>query len=334
MNLKDILAPVSHEMGQLENYMVEYLLTPNEPTNDIIRHIFASGGKRVRPALFFTVAQAIGYKGENLYPIAAVCEYIHTASLLHDDVIDDSTLRRGRKTTNSIWGDASAVLSGDLIYSAACRLMVKTGSLPLIDTFAECIRYMSESELFQLELLWNVNVTREQYEKVIEGKTACLFAASCETPLFLSPEFKEDRVLQHAFQQYGTHLGYAFQLADDLLDYTSDKSTLGKPTLADLKEGKSTLPILLGSSQDNVAGKELEILSKQILDSAETTEEMEEKLLELVEASGGLKLATQEAMNRAEKAIQSLEVAKKQLKNTEPIEKLESLAMFVVERNK
>lgn len=181
----NILAPVVQELQALEPLLIQYLLTPNEPTNQVISHIFSSGGKRVRPALFLLTAQLIGYKGEHQFPIASVCEYIHTASLLHDDVIDNSSLRRNKPTTNSVWGDETAVLAGDLVYSAACRLMVKTQSLPLIDTFAECIRFMSESELFQLELLWKIDTTQEQYSRVVAGKTAALFEASCKTPGYL-----------------------------------------------------------------------------------------------------------------------------------------------------
>ncbi len=116
---------ITSDLESLEKKLVEYLLTPNEPTNQVLSHIFSSGGKRIRPAIFLLCSQLIDYDGEHKYPIASVCEYIHTASLLHDDVIDNSTLRRNKPTVNSVWGDETAVLSGDLIYSAACRLMVK-----------------------------------------------------------------------------------------------------------------------------------------------------------------------------------------------------------------
>lgn len=233
---------IANELRLLEPKLSEYLLTPSQPTNQIISHIIASGGKRIRPGLFLLCCNLINYTGEHRHPIAAVCEYIHTASLLHDDVIDNSQERRGKPTVNSKWGDETAVLSGDLIYAAACRLMVKTGSLALIDTFAECIRFMSESELFQLELLWNASTTHGDYLRVVKGKTACLFAAACQTPAFLGGQ---PETVSNALSEFGESLGMAFQIADDCLDYTSNQTDFGKPAVSDIFEGKVTLPLLI-----------------------------------------------------------------------------------------
>lgn len=297
----------------LEPLLVEYLLTPNEPTNDVLRHIFSAGGKRVRPGLFLLFCQLINYDGPHKMPIAAVCEYIHTASLLHDDVIDNSTLRRGKATANSIWGDETAVLAGDLIYSAACRLMVKTRSLELIDTFAECIRFMSESELFQLELLWKNDVTKIQYERVVQGKTAILFEASCKTPGYLKE--LPDEICNH-LGSYGHHLGYVFQFADDILDYIGDAEVVGKSVASDLRSGKITLPVLCGlEAERKMPHQPLKTLINKVLDEGDCSEADLTAIIDLVRASGGVSLALEHGRSHVNAARNALQKAFELLPN-------------------
>lgn len=301
------------ELKNLEPLLVEYLLTPNEPTNDVLRHIFAAGGKRVRPGLFLLVSKLIQYSGEHRMPIAAVCEYIHTASLLHDDVIDNSTLRRGKPTANSVWGDETAVLAGDLIYSAACRLMVKTRSLELIDTFAECIRFMSESELFQLELLWKSDVTQQQYERVVHGKTAILFEASCKTPAFLAqlPASVSDEL-----GKYGKHLGFVFQIADDILDYTGSASEVGKNVAADLLAGKATLPVLLGMHAESRLPENERPLTAgvaKVLTHGECSDSELQDIIARVESTGGIESARHIARSHVQSACEAINCAVNQM---------------------
>lgn len=340
--MQRLLAPVASDLGALEPRLVEYLLTPNEPTNQVIRHIFASGGKRVRPALFLLSCQAMGYAGPHAFPIAAVCEYIHTASLLHDDVIDDSTVRRGKPTANSVWGDETAVLAGDLIYSAACRLMVKTGSLSLIDTFAECIRFMSESELYQLDLLWKANTTRAQYERVVAGKTAALFEASCRTPGYLAdlPE-----AVVAGFGAYGRSLGFAFQIADDCLDYEGEEGEVGKSVTADLLEGKVTLPLILALEAARAGGGRFaafQSLVSSILETGEADADAKKALVEGVHATGGLREAKAIARSHAQNGREALLAARDALAarghlpttHAPALESLLGLLDFVVERRK
>ncbi len=304
------------ELSTLEPLLVEYLLTPNEPTNDVLRHIFSAGGKRVRPGLFLLIAKLIGYDGSHKMPIAAVCEYIHTASLLHDDVIDSSTLRRGKPTANSIWGDETAVLAGDLIYSAACRLMVKTRSLDLIDTFAECIRFMSESELFQLELLWKKDITKQQYERVVQGKTAILFEASCKTPGFLANLTSETC---NALGAYGHHLGYVFQFADDILDYVGSAESIGKSVASDLRCGKVTLPVLCGLDLERgQRNQPLTELVGHALTSGECNDNDLQKIIEIVRTSGGVEHAIEEGRRHVNAAQQALRRAFDNISPTHP----------------
>lgn len=302
--MQNFFETTKSDLKLLEPLLVEYLLTPNEPTNDVLRHIFSAGGKRVRPSLFLLVSKLIGYDGCHKMQIAAVCEYIHTASLLHDDVIDNSTLRRGKPTANSIWGDETAVLAGDLIYSAACRLMVRTRSLELIDTFAECIRLMSESELFQLELLWKQDITKQQYERVVEGKTAILFEASCKTPGFLKELSSEQCAWLGA---YGHHLGFVFQFADDVLDYVGNPDHVGKSVAADLRSGKITLPVLCGLETER--GKSETPLTKlvnTVLQNGQCSDDELQKIIELVKSTNGVVRALEHGQSHVRAAKESI----------------------------
>lgn len=280
------VAVISQELESLEKNLVQYLLTPNETTNEIIAHIFSCGGKRLRPALFYLCSKLIGYQGEHLHAIAAVCEYIHAASLLHDDVIDNSQMRRNKPSTNSIWGDETAVLVGDLTYAAACRLMVKTQSLELIDCFAECIRFMSESELFQLDLLWKADTTRQDYLRLVSGKTACLFEASCQTPAFLLDKVHADKdsEIQKSLGIFGRNLGFVFQIVDDCLDYSQDEKTLGKPVAQDIFQGKITFPLIY--ALENCQTGTVQDLVQKVIDNCDTSDEIKRQLVERVNALG------------------------------------------------
>lgn len=249
-----LLARYQNELEELKSHMTSFLLTKVEPVNSIIETVFQRTGKMIRPALFFNSCALFNYNGSHYFPIAAVCEYIHVASLLHDDVIDKADVRRSIPTLNQLMGNEAAVLMGDLIYSTACRLMVATQSLPLIDAFAECIRAMSESELLQLSLLWKSDLSKEDYFQVIEGKTSVLLAASVSTPGHLS---HQDGVLLDVLNEYGKHLGRIFQIVDDCFDYVSSQELIGKKTLSDLLEGKVTLPLILGLNSNREVAKEL-----------------------------------------------------------------------------
>lgn len=290
-----------HDVKTLESNLVEYLKTSNKPINDILQHIFSSGGKRIRPTIFLLCAKLLNYTDAHKFPIAAVCEYIHTASLLHDDVIDNSTLRRNKPTVNSIWGDETAVLAGDLIYSTACRLMVKTKNLDLIDTFAECIRFMSECELYQLEMLWNSHINESEYEHLISGKTAILFEASAKTPGYLANSRPE---IIELLSEFGKNLGMAFQISDDCLDYTATQESAGKPISADILDGKITLPLIYAIQTNN--NELIEIVHK-IIESGSALEKEKSRLRNLIVETGGLKKAKDRARTHITTAIQAIE---------------------------
>lgn len=209
--------------------------------NQISEHIIAAGGKRLRPMLVVLVARALGHCGNDAHTLAAIIEFIHTSTLLHDDVVDESDLRRGRKTANALWGNAPSVLVGDFLYSRAFQLMVELDSMPVMRTLADTTNRIAEGEVLQLLHLHNPDTDEAAYLRVIERKTAVLFAAA--TGLAARLAGADDRTQQHLYD-YGLNLGMAFQIADDVLDYTGDAEALGKNLGDDLAEGKATLPVI------------------------------------------------------------------------------------------
>ena len=211
-------------------------------------YIIASGGKRLRPALLILAAGSCGYGGRHHHQLAAVIEFIHTATLLHDDVVDDSHLRRGRATANSTFGNAAAVLVGDFLYSRAFQMMVEAGSMRIMQVLADATNAIAEGEVMQLLHVHNAEVNEQDYLRVIRAKTARLFEAAGRLGAILAgaPPAQED-----ALADYGMHLGTAFQLVDDILDYSGDLAQTGKNLGDDLAEGKTTLPMIYAMRRGN-----------------------------------------------------------------------------------
>lgn len=216
----------------------------------IAEHIIGGGGKRLRPMLHVLAARAAGYDGDQHIKLAAVIEFIHTSTLLHDDVVDESGLRRGRQTANALWGNSASVLVGDFLYSRAFQLMVDLDSMPVMRVLADTTNTIAEGEVLQLLNIGKADIGQAAYLNVIERKTAVLFAAATELGGLLAG--LPDAQVQ-ALRQYGMKLGYAFQIADDLLDYTADSATLGKNIGDDLAEGKTTLPMILAMAEADTA---------------------------------------------------------------------------------
>ena len=214
--------------------------------NQIADHIIASGGKRLRPMLHVLAAGAAGYHGEHHVKLAAIIEFIHTSTLLHDDVVDESDLRRGRETANALWGNAASVLVGDFLYSRSFQLMVELDDMRIMRILADTTNTIAEGEVLQLLNIGNADVSEAAYLAVIERKTAVLFAAATELGGLLGGL---PQVQIADLRRYGMELGYAFQIADDLLDYTGDAGALGKNIGDDLAEGKPTLPLIYALEQ-------------------------------------------------------------------------------------
>ncbi len=220
----------------------------------VAEYIVAGGGKRLRPTLLLLVARAAGYRGTDHHVLAAVVEMIHTATLLHDDVVDESSLRRGRSTANAVFGNAASVLVGDFLYSRAFQLMVGTGRMRVLEILSDATNVIAEGEVLQLMHAGDASVDEDTYVEVIQRKTAKLFEASARLGAVLGGT---DAATEDALARYGMHLGTAFQIQDDVLDYAGDTATIGKNLGDDLAEGKMTLPLIRALAQagaDEAAG--------------------------------------------------------------------------------
>ncbi|MDX1795438.1 MAG: polyprenyl synthetase family protein, partial [Hydrogenovibrio sp.] len=240
MTLTDIQALISDDIAKTDRLILDKLSSDVVLINQIGHYIINSGGKRLRPLLVLLCARACDYRGEQHLTMAAVIEFIHTSTLLHDDVVDESTTRRGNKTANEVWGNAASVLVGDFLYSRSFEMMVEPGSMKIMEIMSETTNVIAEGEVLQLLNCHDADTTVERYLEVIHRKTAKLFEAAA----MLGPVLAEKPELEAAFANYGKHLGAAFQLIDDALDYMADEAELGKNIGDDLAEGKPTLPLI------------------------------------------------------------------------------------------
>ncbi len=236
-----VRALAAADMSRVDALIRSRLASDVALIHQIAEYIIGAGGKRLRPMLHVLAARAAGYHGDESVTLAAVIEFIHTATLLHDDVVDDSALRRGRKTANAVWGNAASVLVGDFLYSRAFQLMVELDRMRVMRILADTTNAIAEGEVLQLLNIGNPDTDEAAYLRVIERKTAVLFAAATELGGVLAglPAAQEQ-----ALRRYGMELGFAFQIADDLLDFIADSTTLGKNVGDDLAEGKPTLPVI------------------------------------------------------------------------------------------
>jgi len=240
-NFTEIQALMKSELDLMNKILVDRLDSNVGLINQMSHYIINSGGKRIRPLLLLICAKATEYEGDYHYSMAVVIELIHTATLLHDDVVDQSKTRRGHETANELWGNAPSVLVGDFLYSRAFEIMVEPNSMSIMRILSKATNQISEGEVLQLLNIKNAKVTQTEYFKVIERKTACLFKAACQIAAILS---KSDQQTINALGSFGMHLGNAFQIIDDTLDYESDSSIIGKEIGDDLSEGKVTLPMI------------------------------------------------------------------------------------------
>lgn len=291
--------------------------------NHIGRYLQLSGGKRIRPALLILVARALGAESvERIIRMATVMEFLHTATLIHDDIIDDSDIRRGKPSVRSQWGNDIAVLSGDWLYMSAFENTLKERSFEILDILTRVTRQMTEGELMQLDLRGRVDISVEEYLNIVHRKTAFLISACCEIGAILASATREE---QYLMQQFGLKIGVAFQLADDLLDFTSSTERLGKPAASDLRQGKLTLPLIYLRDQSDE--KVLNMIRSIIIEKDFISVDRDE-LIKLVESTGALARARAELhryANEAQKLLFSI---------TDSIHKraLYSISNFIVGR--
>ena len=257
-----ILAPISDQMQAMDQVIREQLKSEVALISQISEYIIGAGGKRLRPALLLLLAGAGGYQGPDHLTLAAVVEFIHTATLLHDDVVDESSLRRGRSTANALYGNAASVLVGDFLYSRAFQMMVGVNSMPVMKVLADATNVIAEGEVLQLLNVHDPEVDEARYMQVIRYKTAQLFEASARLAAILCDA---ELALQEQWAAFGRHLGTAFQLIDDVLDYSGVTGEIGKNVGDDLREGKATLPLIYLLAQGSAAQRRL--ISNAITDS-------------------------------------------------------------------
>jgi octaprenyl-diphosphate synthase len=251
--LDAIIAPVVEELRQVERVLREGVRSVAPAISQIGDHVFSGGGKRLRPALVLLSSRMCGYRGPRAIQIAAAAENLHTATLIHDDVVDGASLRRGRLSANAQFGPKLSVLVGDFLYAICCQTLVEDGSPDVLAIFAESIRSMAEGEVLQLSRSFDLDLTEASYFQVIERKTGTLIAACTEAGAILGGVTRAER---RALREYGREIGLAFQLVDDALDYLGSGSELGKAPLADAAEGKITLPLITTLKRCSVAERE------------------------------------------------------------------------------
>ena len=250
MSLEHLYAPIAADMRAVDGVIRERLHSEVVLIRQVAEYIIGAGGKRLRPALVLFSAGALGYRGSHHRELAAVVEFIHTATLLHDDVVDESDLRRGNRTANALFGNAASVLVGDFLYSRAFQMMVSVGSMRIQQVLADATNTIAEGEVLQLLNCHNADIDIPQYLRVIRYKTAKLFEAAARLGAILSGAPAE---VEEGLARYGMHLGTAFQLVDDVLDYSGDEDATGKHLGDDLAEGKPTLPLIHAMQQGNAA---------------------------------------------------------------------------------
>lgn len=291
-------AAVESEFAAVNQMIVDRLHSDVELVENIGHYIVEGGGKRLRPVVALLGAMACGYSGQRHIAAAVVVEFIHTATLLHDDVVDLSTLRRGRKTANAQWGNAPSVLVGDFIYSRAFQMLVELGDLQIMQVMADATNVIAEGEVEQLVNAGNGQLGEPAYYSVIYKKTAKLFEAAAQLGGCVAGA---DAAQQQALADYGRHLGNAFQIVDDLLDYCGDEGEIGKSLGDDLAEGKMTLPLIY--ARDNSSAAEAELIAEAIASKAG---EQFVAVVAVVEGSGALEYCRSAAARQVELAKQAL----------------------------
>jgi len=289
---------------------------------DIGKHTLLSHGKLLRPLLFVLSCDLCEHEGEDVYRLSTIFEYIHTASLLHDDVLDNAEVRRKQPSANQVWGNHAAVLAGDFLYSKALTIAVQADSIPFLSKLTETTLRMTEGQILEFAHTNDWETTRDQYLEIITAKTAVLISAACGCGAIISGA---DRTTQEALSQFGLNAGIAFQLIDDLLDYTSSEKVFGKPVGKDLQEGKVTLPLIYTLSQlkpserKRVAG---------LLSSTVAADTDYEEILDIVRNGGALDRIRKEAQGYVDLALRALDL----FPDTETKQHIKTLSQHIIDR--
>lgn len=316
-----IVTPIAADMDAVNAVIRRQLHSDVPLVNQIAEYIISAGGKRIRPMLVLLVANAYDYRGAHHHNLAAVIEFIHTATLLHDDVVDESSLRRGRQTANAMFGNAASVLVGDFVYSRAFQMMITVGNMHVMQILANATNVIAEGEVLQLLNMHDPNVTEERYLQVIRSKTAKLFEAAAQLGALIAGA--TDSVIE-ASAEYGRSLGTAFQLIDDVLDYSGNEADIGKNVGDDLREGKPTLPLIYLMQHGTPKQRQL---VRACIENGD--EQHFDEILAAITGSGALDYTKREAEKAAQRAANSISsFPVSQFKDS-----LIQLCAFAVDRN-
>jgi len=320
MDIQAVRALLKEDMQAVDQLIHQQLRSEVVLINQISAYIVNSGGKRLRPALVLLAARACNYVGNRHIDVAAIVEFIHTATLLHDDVVDASDLRRGQETANAVWGNEASVLVGDFLYSRAFQMMVDIGSMRVMAILADTTNTIAEGEVMQLLNCNDPDTSEERYMRVIYCKTAKLFEAATQLGAVLAERPSSEI---QALADYGLHLGTAFQLVDDLLDYSESSAEIGKNVGDDLAEGKPTLPLIY--AMRNGSSVQTQLIRQAIEQGAR---ENIDAVIEAIETTGAIAYTAQLAQQEADRAISALQL----LSNSSYKQALVGLAEFSVNR--
>ncbi|MBS9783092.1 MAG: octaprenyl diphosphate synthase [Pasteurella sp.] len=322
LSLEQIQALIKDDMQGVNQAILDQLNSDVVLINQLGHYIISGGGKRIRPLIALLSAKALGYQGQDHITCATFIEFVHTATLLHDDVVDESDMRRGKETANALFGNAASVLVGDFIYTRSFQMMTSVNSLDVLKVMSNATNVIAEGEVQQLMNCNDPNTTEQSYMQVIYGKTARLFEAATQCAAIVS---KATPQMEKALQDYGCYLGTAFQLIDDILDYSANAEKLGKNIGDDLAEGKPTLPLLHAMQQGNA---EESALIREAIEQGGKRDALDQ-ILAIMQKYQSLDYAMKRAKEEAQKAVDAIQI----LPETEYKQALISLAYLSVDRN-
>ena len=295
-----MMSLVADDMNAVNSVILERMQSKIPLIPELAGHLIAGGGKRMRPMLTLACAELLEYPGTRHHKLAAAVEFIHTATLLHDDVVDGSGMRRGRKTANIIWGNSASVLVGDFLFSRSFELMVEDGSLKVLRILSNASAVIAEGEVNQLTAQRRVETDEDHYLEIIGAKTAALFAAACRIAAVVA---ERDEAQELALDSYGRNLGIAFQLVDDAIDYSSDEKTMGKDAGDDFRDGKVTLPVILAYARGNAEEKQF---WRQAIAGHLTSDDDLAHATRLLDKSGAIADTLARARHYGQRAIDAL----------------------------
>ena len=301
-SLDPLMALVASDMNGVNAVILERMQSKVALIPELAGHLIAGGGKRMRPMLTLACAELLGYPGTRHHKLAAAVEFIHTATLLHDDVVDGSGMRRGKRTANLIWGNPASVLVGDFLFSRAFELMVEDGSLRVLRILSHASAVIAEGEVDQLTAQRRIDTGEDHYLDIISAKTAALFAAACRVSPVVA-EASEDAEL--ALECYGKNLGIAFQLSDDVIDYASDTATMGKGVGDDFRDGKMTLPVILAYARGNDDDR---AFWRSAIGGSQASDDDLQRAIRLLKESDALADTLERARQYARRAIDALAI--------------------------